>query len=118
MLFAARLSLCEIQTVSKRTKSISRILGGMSPVPSGGGKPEGKEGEQYSHVRGRTPVFIFEPAALSERVLPARALTPTPRYTDALIWMQNKEKAPLQGVSVLNRTCPAARVPLTQLCAK
>ena len=25
-------------------------------IPSGGGKPEGKEGEQYSHVRGRTPV--------------------------------------------------------------
>ena len=22
--------------------------------PSGGGKPEGKEGEQYSHVKGRT----------------------------------------------------------------
>ncbi len=37
--------------------------------PSGGGKPEGKEGEQYSHVRGRTPVFIFEPAVPSERVL-------------------------------------------------
>ena len=28
--------------------------------PSGGGKPEGKEGEQYSHVRGRTPYFTFE----------------------------------------------------------
>ena len=40
---------------------------------SGGGKPEGKEGEQYSHVRGRTPVFIFEPAATSERVLHACA---------------------------------------------
>ena len=38
-------------------------------MPSGGGKPEGKEGEQYSHVRGRTPVFIFEPVAPSERVL-------------------------------------------------
>ena len=37
--------------------------------PSGGGKPEGKEGEQYSHVRVRTPVFIFEPAVPSERVL-------------------------------------------------
>ena len=31
--------------------------------PSGGGKPEGKEGEQYSHVRGRAPYFTFEPAA-------------------------------------------------------
>ena len=37
--------------------------------PSGGGKPEGKEGEQYSHVRGCTPYFTFEPAATSERVL-------------------------------------------------
>ena len=41
---------------------------------SGGGKPEGKEGEQYSHVRGRTPVFTFEPAATSERVSYARTL--------------------------------------------
>ena len=37
--------------------------------PSGGGIPEGKEGEQYSNVRGRTPVFIYEPAATSEREL-------------------------------------------------
>ena len=27
---------------------------------SGGGIPEGKEGEQYSHVRGRTLYFTFE----------------------------------------------------------
>ena len=27
------------------------------------------EGEQYSHVRGRTPLFIFEPDATSERAL-------------------------------------------------
>ena len=37
--------------------------------PSGGGKPEGKEGVQYSHVRGRTHNFTFEHAATSERVL-------------------------------------------------
>ena len=37
--------------------------------PSGGGIPEGKEGEQYFHVRGRTPVPTSEPAATSERVL-------------------------------------------------
>ena len=29
---------------------------------------KGKEGEQYSHVRGCTPYFTFEHAALSERV--------------------------------------------------
>ena len=28
--------------------------------PSGGGKPEGKVGEQYSHVRGHAPYFMFE----------------------------------------------------------
>ena len=28
--------------------------------PSGGGKPEGKEGEQHSPVRGRTLNFTFE----------------------------------------------------------
>ena len=28
-----------------------------------------KEGEQYSHVRGRAPYPTVEPAALSERVL-------------------------------------------------
>ena len=39
-------------------------------------------------------------------------------WTDALIWMQNKEKAPAQGASVLMRTCSAERVLLTQLCAK
>ena len=37
--------------------------------PSGGGIPEGKEGEQYFHVRGRTPVFIYEHDAPSARVL-------------------------------------------------
>ena len=37
--------------------------------PSGGGKPEGKEGEQYSHVRDVHPVLISEHAVLSERVL-------------------------------------------------
>ena len=37
--------------------------------PSGGGIPEGKEGEQYSHVRGRAHYFTFEPDATSERVL-------------------------------------------------
>ena len=47
--------------------------------PSGGGKPEGKEGEQYSHVRGRTPVFTFEPAATSERASYARTLALSPR---------------------------------------
>ena len=31
--------------------------------------PEGKEGEQYSHVKGRALYFTFEYAALSERVL-------------------------------------------------
>ena len=160
---------------------------------SGGGVPEGRRGEQHSHVRGRTPVFIFEPAATSERVSYARTPAPTSRYLtlsfgcrtrkrhpckglaylnvrappscptrksaifprgprvgafdavmrqstpqekskiflvgtpnsrsysplpDALIWMQNKEKAPAQGASVLNRTCSVERVPLTQLCAK
>ena len=39
--------------------------------PSGGGIPEGKEGEQYFHVRGRTPVFIYEYDAPSARVPPA-----------------------------------------------
>ena len=38
-------------------------------MPSGGGKPEGKEGEQHSHVSGRTPNFPIEPAVPSERVL-------------------------------------------------
>ena len=110
MLFAARLSLCEIQTLSKRTRSISRVLGGLSPITSGGGKPEGKEGGgTILPCQGTcTPVPIFEHDAFS-------ALTS--RRPDALIWMQNKEKEPLQGVSVLKRTCPAARVPLTQLCA-
>ena len=28
------------------------MIGGVSSIPSGGGKPEGKEGVQYSHVRG------------------------------------------------------------------
>ena len=36
---------------------------------SGGGKPEGKEGAQYSHVRGRAPYFTFEHDETSERVL-------------------------------------------------
>ena len=42
---------------------------GTALFPSGGGIPEGKEGEQYFHVRGRTPVFIYEPAAPYEWVL-------------------------------------------------
>ena len=29
------------------------MIGGLSSISSGGGKPEGKEGVQYSHVRGR-----------------------------------------------------------------
>ena len=37
--------------------------------PSGGGTPEGKEGEQYFNVRGRTTNFTFKPAVSSERVL-------------------------------------------------
>ena len=37
--------------------------------PSGGGKPEGKEGEQYSHVRDVHFILISEPDAPSERVL-------------------------------------------------
>ena len=37
--------------------------------PSGGGKPEGKEGEQYSHVRGRTLKSTLEYNPHSERVL-------------------------------------------------
>ena len=37
--------------------------------PSGGGTPEGKEGEQYSNVRDVHPVLTSEPAAPSERVL-------------------------------------------------
>ena len=37
--------------------------------PSGGGKPEGKEGEQYSHVRGRALYFTFEHAVPSDRAL-------------------------------------------------
>ena len=47
-------------------KNISRILGGLSLIPSGGGKPEGKEGEQYSHVRGLHPVLTHEHDAHSE----------------------------------------------------
>ena len=53
----------------KKDKSISRILGGLSPIPSGGGIPEGKEGEQYSHVKGRAPYPTLEPAEPSERAL-------------------------------------------------
>ena len=34
-----------------------------------GRSPEGEEGEQYSHVRGRAPYPTFEPATPSERVL-------------------------------------------------
>ena len=37
--------------------------------PSGGGKPEGKEGEQYSPVRGRALCPTFEHDVPSERVL-------------------------------------------------
>ena len=37
--------------------------------PSGGGKPEGKEGVQYVHVRDVHHVLIFEPAAPYEWVL-------------------------------------------------
>ena len=37
--------------------------------PSGGGKPEGKVGEQHSHVRGRALYFTFEHDATFERVL-------------------------------------------------
>ena len=37
--------------------------------PSGGGIPEGKEGEQYSRVRDVHPVLIFNHAAPYERVL-------------------------------------------------
>ena len=47
-------------------KNISRILGGLSLIPSGGGKPEGKEVEQYSHVRDAHPVFTHEHDAHSE----------------------------------------------------
>ena len=37
--------------------------------PSGGGKPEGKEGEQHSHVRGRTLKSTLEYNPHSEQVL-------------------------------------------------
>ena len=39
------------------------------PYSEWGRSPEGEEGEQYSNVKGRTPVFIYEHAAPSERVL-------------------------------------------------
>ena len=40
--------------------------------PSGGGKPEGKEGEQYSHVRGLHPVLASEHDVPSERIRESR----------------------------------------------
>ena len=40
--------------------------------PSGGGKPEGKEGEQYSHVRGRQLILFYEHDATFERAPPRR----------------------------------------------
>ena len=41
VLFAARLSLCEIRTLSKKTKSISRILGGRNSSRVGEEHPNG-----------------------------------------------------------------------------
>ena len=41
-----------------------------------GRSPEGEEGEQYSHVRGRTPVFIYEPPSPIGDVDPG--ITPSP----------------------------------------
>ena len=41
----------------------------MSPIPSGGGKPEGKEGVQYFHVKGRTLKSTLEYNPHSERAL-------------------------------------------------
>ena len=48
---------------------------------SGGGTPEGKEGEQYFHVRGRALYFTFEHDATFERVSYAsttRSYSPLP----------------------------------------
>ena len=79
--------------------------------PSGGGKPEGKEGEQlsprdvysisrlsttkpagrgsqYFHVKGRTPVPTPEHDVYSIII--------TPRRPDALIWMQNAKAPPFR----------------------
>ena len=54
--------------IKKDEKSIPHFRR-IALFPSGGGKPEGKEGEQHFHVRGRMPVFIYEPAAPFEQVL-------------------------------------------------
>ena len=37
---------------------------GIQPFRHGGGKPEGKEGVQHSHVRGRNPIKLYSSRAL------------------------------------------------------
>ena len=50
---SARLKLFQ-----KRKKSISRILGGQSSIPSGGGVPKGRRGSNTPLSRGRIPHLI------------------------------------------------------------
>ena len=68
----------------KRTKSISHILGGLSPIPSGGGIPEGKEGEQHSQRDGNSISRLGTPqppsgCCMSARITPKQSGTGSPR---------------------------------------
>ena len=92
ILFAARLSLCEIQTLSKRTKSISRILGGLHSSRVGKESPKGRWGSN-------TPMS-GDAHSIPTSEHDVSLIIITPHSADALIWMQNKEKAPLQGVTL------------------
>ena len=40
------------------------MMRGVQPFRHGGGKPEGKEGVQHYHVRGRNPINLYSPRAL------------------------------------------------------